>query len=135
MAHRLIYEKKYTATIDRISQLGNGIIEMGGWYLNLGEMAESKEGKVVTFRYEGGRKCHFLQVGKQNEATPLSDDYKFKSNRSSGSSKDVDHEKSPRSSKDVDYEQSSSSSNRVTTSNNPIRKGAGSKNDLLNGSQ
>lgn len=112
MAYGLNGGKKYFASIDRISVSGNGIIDVKGKHLNLGEMSESKEGKVVTFIYEGSINGDFLQMGKHNDATRLLEDFEANPSRSSYSS-----------------------SSGTTDSDNPVKDKAGSKNGLLNGFQ
>lgn len=47
--------EKHTATIDRISQAGNGIISAPSGHINLGPMDEARVGERVTFICHQGR--------------------------------------------------------------------------------
>lgn len=104
-------EEKYAAPVDRISGNSNGIIQIkGNIHINLGEMNQSKVGKVVTFTYKGGSKGTFSKIGKETGATLIED-------------------------VDFDNWEISPSSSSSTDRSNPVRQQAGSKNNLLNGNQ
>jgi hypothetical protein len=131
MVYGLSTEEKYTATIDRISRNGNGIIRIGmNGHLNLGPMPKSKEGKVVTFIYEGEKNAVISQMGEEEEATSISD-LTFDTGTSSSSGQTNSRSNYSNSSGHMNGR--SNRSKRSKSVDNPMKDEAGSRNNLLNG--
>lgn len=129
MAYGLSRQKMYSATIDRISESGNGIVQIeNGGHINLGTISESKVDEVITFVYKNGTDGDFLEMGEEEEATPIENvefDKEDSTSSSSGSS----------AFSTSGYMSTRNKSERRTSIDNPVREQAGSKNNLLNGNQ
>lgn len=136
MAHGLGRQKMYSATIDRISESGNGIVQIdSGGHVNLGTMSESKVDKVVTFVYKGKTNGDFLEMGEGEEATPIEDVEFDKENSTSSSSSSGSSSSGSSVFSTSGYMSTRNNSERRTSIDNPVREQAGSKNNLLNGNQ
>jgi hypothetical protein len=99
-------------------------------HLNLGPMPKSKEGKVVTFIYEGEKNAVISQMGEEEEATSIRD-LTFDTGTSSSSGQTNSRSNYSNSSGHMNGR--SNRSKRSKSVDNPMKDEAGSRNNLLNG--